>query len=82
VDINHEIDRLGAFFIIILGEFLYGIIYGSPAGIGLHQSILKVVWSLVIAFCLNWCYVNGDGSMDFAHPVGALPYYYCHLQKH
>ena len=69
VDISHEIDRLAAFFIIILGEYLYSIIVGNPTGIGLTTGLLKAVWTLVIAFCLNWLYVNGDGSMHTVHPI-------------
>lgn len=69
VDISHEIDRLAAFFIIILGEYLYSIIVGNPAAIGLTSGLLKAVWTLVIAFCLNWLYVNGDGSIHTVHPI-------------
>lgn len=69
VDIAHEIDRLAAFFIIILGEYLYSIIVGNPAAVGLNLGLLKAVWTLVIAFCLNWLYVNGDGSIHAVHPI-------------
>src|SRR5271155_53012 len=56
VDIAHEIDRFAAFFIIVLGEYLYSIIVGNPAAIGLNSGLLKAVWTLVIAFSLNWIY--------------------------
>jgi low temperature requirement protein LtrA len=69
VDIAHEIDRFAAFFIIILGEYLYSIIVGNPAAIGLNIGLLKAVWTLVIAFSLNWIYSVGDGSMDATHPI-------------
>jgi low temperature requirement protein LtrA len=69
VDISHEIDRLAAFFIIILGEYLYSIIVDNPTGIGLTKGLLKAVWTLIIAFCLNWLYVNGDGSIHTVHPI-------------
>lgn len=69
VDIAHEIDRLAAFYIIVLGEFLYSIVVGDPAAGGLTPGLLKAVWTLVIAFCLNWLYVNGDGSVEGAHPI-------------
>ncbi|KAF4989936.1 hypothetical protein F66182_16631 [Fusarium sp. NRRL 66182] len=54
VDIAHEIDRFAAFYIIALGEFLYTIIVGSPAAVGFNLSLLRAVWTLIIAFCLNW----------------------------
>jgi low temperature requirement protein LtrA len=69
VDITHEIDRFAAFFIIVLGEYLYSIIVGNPAAIGLNSGLLKAVWTLVIAFSLNWIYSVGDGSMDATHPI-------------
>lgn len=69
VDAAHEIDRQGAFYIIILGEFVYGIVVGSPAAIGLQTRTIRAVWTLVIAFCLNWLYVNEDGSVENVHPL-------------
>lgn len=69
VDINHEMDRYAAFYIIALGEFLYLIVVGSHAAIGLNDRILRAVWTLVIAFCLNWLYVHADGSVEHEHPL-------------
>lgn len=69
VDIAHEIDRMAAFFIIILGEFVYSVIVGDPAGIGLTPGYAKAVCTLVIAFCINWIYVSGDGSLQATHPI-------------
>ena len=69
VDISHEIDPFPAFFIIVLGEYLYSIIVGNPAAIGLNTGLLKAVWTLVIAFSLNWIYSVGDGSMNATHPI-------------
>lgn len=69
VDIAHEIDRLAAFFIIILGEFVLVVILGDPAGVGLTPGYGKAVCTLTIAFCLNWIYVSGDGSLESTHPI-------------
>lgn len=69
VDISHEIDRFAAFYIIVLGEFLYRIVVGSPAAIGFNLRLLRAVWTLVIAFCLNWLYVHNDGSLSSDHPL-------------
>ncbi|KAF2423690.1 hypothetical protein EJ08DRAFT_652575 [Tothia fuscella] len=68
-DIPHEIDRFAAFFIIVLGEFLYRIVVGSPAAIGFNLGLMRAIWTLVIAFCLNWLYVHGDGSLKMVHPL-------------
>lgn len=69
VDIPHEVDRFAAFYIISLGEFLYLIIVGSNAAIGLNERLLRAIWTLIIAFCLNWLYAHADGSMDTTHPL-------------
>jgi low temperature requirement protein LtrA len=69
VDVPHEVDRVGAFFIIVLGEFLYQIVFGSPAAIGFNMDLLRAVWTLIIAFCLNWMYVHSDGSLKSLHPL-------------
>lgn len=74
VDMAHEIDRMAAFFIIILGEFVYIVIVGNPAGIGLTPGYAKAVCTLVIAFCLNWIYVSGDGSPGATHPIRRSPW--------
>lgn len=69
VDIAHEADRFAAFYIIALGEFLYLIIVGSNAAVGLNDRLLRAVWTLVIAFCLNWLYTHADGSIESTHPL-------------
>jgi low temperature requirement protein LtrA len=69
VDIAHEIDRFAAFYIIALGEFLYLIIVGSYAAVGLNERLLRAIWTLIIAFCLNWLYAHADGSLDSTHPL-------------
>lgn len=30
---------------------------------------MRAVWTLVIAFCLNWLYANADGSIETVHPL-------------
>jgi low temperature requirement protein LtrA len=69
VDINHEADRYAAFYIIVLGEFLFLIVVGSHAAIGLNERTIRAIWTLVIAFCLNWLYVHADGSIKHNHPL-------------
>lgn len=68
VDIPHEVDRYAAFFIIVLGEFLYSVIVGNPAAVGFSLGLMRAIWTLIIAFCLNWLYVHNDGSLQNEHP--------------
>jgi hypothetical protein len=65
------VDRAAAFYIIVLGE--HNVIVGSPAAIGLNLRALRAVWTLVVAFCLNWLYVNGDGASK-SHVVDFSPH--------
>lgn len=69
VNIEHETDRMTALYIIVLGEFLNAIVLGAPAGDGITSKTLRAVLVLVIAFCLNWLYVHGDGSVRNTHPI-------------
>jgi low temperature requirement protein LtrA len=69
VDISHEIDRFAALYIIVLGEFLYSIVVHSPDAIGFNQGALRAIWTLIIAFCLNWLYLHGDGAVTSTHPI-------------
>ena len=62
-------DRAAAFYIIVLGEYLYNVIVGSPAAIGLNLRAPMAVWTLVVASCLNWLYVNADGAIESVHPL-------------
>jgi hypothetical protein len=68
VDIAHEVDRYAAFYIVVLGEYLYQIVVGSPAAVGFNLSLLHAVWVLIIAFCLNWLYAHNDGALQSTHP--------------
>lgn len=69
VDIPHEIDRFAAFYIIVLGEFLYSIIVGHPAAIGFNSGLIRAIWTLIVAFCLNWLYTHNDGSIQGEHAL-------------
>lgn len=69
LDIAHENDRYTAFTIIVLGEFTFAILFGSPARGGLNLNHLRAVFTLIIAFCFNAMYVYGDGAIKSMHPA-------------
>ncbi|RVX69833.1 hypothetical protein B0A52_05667 [Exophiala mesophila] len=69
VDIDHENDRYTAFTILVLGEFTYAILVGSPARGGLNLNVLRAIMTLVIAFNFNSMYVYCDGAVDGTHPI-------------
>lgn len=56
---------MAAFYIIVLGEFLYGLVWLSPIGPAtLNSPFGRAAMSLVIAFCLCWLYMSSDGSRE------------------
>ncbi|KIX02059.1 uncharacterized protein Z518_07998 [Rhinocladiella mackenziei CBS 650.93] len=69
VDIDHENDRYTAFTILVLGEFTYAILVGSPAAGALTLKTLRAVETLIIAFCFNSMYVYCDGATESVHPI-------------
>ena len=77
MDIPHEVDRFAAFFIIVLGDFLLHTVLGSPAITGFNIGLLRAIWTLVIAFCLNWMYVHGNGSLTQVHPLRHSVWHAC-----
>jgi low temperature requirement protein LtrA len=72
VDIGHESDWFATFYIIALGEFIYLIVVGSYAAVGLNEPLLCAFWTVVITFCLNWLYAHADGALDTTHPPASL----------
>ena len=69
VDIDHENDRYAAFTILVLGEFTYAILVRSPAEGALTLKTLRVVETLIVAFCFNSMYVYCDGAWEGVHPI-------------
>lgn len=69
MDIDHENDRHTAFTILVLGEFTYAILVGSPAEGSISLKTLRAVETLIIAFCFNSMYVYCDGATENVHPI-------------
>jgi low temperature requirement protein LtrA len=69
VNIEHEVDRHADFFSIVMGEFLYTVISGSPAGVGIHRAAGRAVLCLLVAACLQLFYMIGGGSIETVHPL-------------
>ncbi|ODV88981.1 hypothetical protein CANCADRAFT_58056 [Tortispora caseinolytica NRRL Y-17796] len=69
VNIEHEVDRYGAFYVIALGEFLYGLVAGRPTGPYFTKKLARAICSLLIAYGYNWFYYNGAGYAKSHHPL-------------
>jgi low temperature requirement protein LtrA len=82
VNIEHDVDRLSAFTVICIGEFLLGIVY--KAGTGITRHLGRAILVLMIAYCCCWFYFNGSGSNKAVHPLRRYPvtaflWFYFHL---
>lgn len=84
LNIEHEVERNGAFVVIAIGEFLYTIVASSPAAIGLNERTARAILLLIIAYALCWTYFRGDGSGRAIHALrrsipSAFFYVYLHI---
>jgi low temperature requirement protein LtrA len=68
-NIDHYVERVQGFFIIILGEGVFRLIEGSPSGIGLNPSTGTILLALLLYYMLHWLYFNGDQSKQFVHAL-------------
>uniref|UniRef100_A0A060T932 ARAD1D15620p n=1 Tax=Blastobotrys adeninivorans TaxID=409370 RepID=A0A060T932_BLAAD len=69
VNIEHEVERVSAFFIIALGESLLGIVQSSPAPNGFTLNLARAIMTLIISYCFLWLYFNGEGSEKAVHAL-------------
>lgn len=64
----HEQERYTSIYIIGLAQFVFRLVVGSPV-IAINQHLLLEIWSLIIAFGLNWMYAHADGALKPRHPL-------------
>lgn len=60
VNIEHSLDRSGAFVVIVLGEMVMNFLYvagRNGAGFGASHTYGKAVMGLMIAWALNYLYM-------------------------
>lgn len=84
LNIEHEDERLSAFFIISIGEFLLSIVSGNPLSEGWNTKVAKGLALLIDAFIFLELYSHKDGSIRATHAMRrsvstALGYIYIHL---
>ncbi|KAG8525239.1 uncharacterized protein KY384_008883 [Bacidia gigantensis] len=68
-DLDHWVERIRDFFIIILGEGVLSFVRESPAERGLNQKAGTAVTALAIYYALLNIYFNGDQSRHYVHAV-------------
>lgn len=84
LNIEHEVERLGVFVTIAIGEFLYKVVATLPLGVGFTFAFGRGCFFLIIAYVLFWLYFNGGTSKKAVHPLRhsafrAISWMYLHL---
>ena len=69
IDVDHWVERLRDFFIIILGEGVINFIRQSPLGGGLTWKTGSGIMALALFYILVALYFNGDQSRNYIHAV-------------
>ncbi|KAI9721905.1 MAG: hypothetical protein M1828_005000 [Chrysothrix sp. TS-e1954] len=74
-DWKHIRGRMENFFIIVLGEGVFLLIRGSPAGQGFTPELGAAVLGLTIYYPIHWLYFAGDQTRSFVHAKNRRWYY-------
>ncbi|ODV98188.1 hypothetical protein PACTADRAFT_185383 [Pachysolen tannophilus NRRL Y-2460] len=69
LNIEHEVERFGAFYTIAIGEFLYGIVTAHITGSGINDKMWKAILVLIIGYIFMFLYFNGEGSVIAVHAL-------------
>lgn len=69
LDLDHWVERIQDFYIIILGEGVMSLIKGSPLGHGITDQAGTGVLALLAYYVLSGFYFNGDQSRRYVHAV-------------
>ncbi|QPG74617.1 hypothetical protein FOA43_001949 [Brettanomyces nanus] len=72
VNIEHEVERIGAFYVIAIGEFSYNVVATTATknyGLGISEKIGRAIMLLITSYIMMWMYFNGDGSFKAVHAI-------------
>lgn len=84
LNIEHEVERMAAFYTVAIGEFLTKVTAESPIGVGFTKLYPRAIYFLVIAYILFWFYDNAGTSQKAVHPLRhsatrAISWIYIHV---
>ncbi|KAJ6588444.1 hypothetical protein B0H19DRAFT_1099342 [Mycena capillaripes] len=69
INIEHHVERLGAFVTIVLGEMVVSVFFTSSGRVGLNMESGRAILGLMIAFNLNWMYFGSQACKHFIHAI-------------
>lgn len=68
-NIEHRIERTGAFVTLVFGSCVLGLLYQSAATFGINAFFGKAVMGLIQAFTFNWIYFEIDSFNLHTHAI-------------
>ncbi|KAJ7130167.1 hypothetical protein C8R44DRAFT_978325 [Mycena epipterygia] len=69
INLEHHIDRLGAFVTLVLGEMVVSVFFVTSGSVGLDRESGRAMLGLMIAFNLNWMYFGSPACEHFIHAI-------------
>lgn len=69
LDPENFVDRLQGFFVIVLGEGVYGLTSGNDWGVGLSARVVFAIKALMIYSSLFWLFFTGDQTKTYIHAI-------------
>ncbi|KAF8208298.1 hypothetical protein K438DRAFT_2013078 [Mycena galopus ATCC 62051] len=69
INIEHHVDRLGAFVTVVLGEMVVSVFFKASSAVGLNIECGRAILCLMIAFNLNWMYFDSQACKHFVHAI-------------
>ncbi|KAJ7248625.1 hypothetical protein B0H12DRAFT_1123492 [Mycena haematopus] len=69
INIEHHVERLGAFVTVVLGEMVVNVFFKSSSPVGLNMESGRAILGLIIAFNLNWIYFGSQACKHFIHAI-------------
>jgi low temperature requirement protein LtrA len=68
-NIEHRIERTGAFVTLVFGSCVLGLLYQSSKAFGINAFFGKAVLGLIQAFTFNWLYFEIDSFNLHTHAI-------------
>ena len=68
-NIEHKIERTGAFVTLVFGYSVVALLYENKAAFGINAYFGKAVLGLVQAFAFNWLYFEIDSFNLHTHAI-------------
>ncbi|TDL27722.1 hypothetical protein BD410DRAFT_835037 [Rickenella mellea] len=69
INIEHHVERQGAFVTIVLGEIIVNLFTKNSLAVGFDRQAGRSFLALMLAFNLNWLYFGSEACSEFIHAL-------------